>query len=749
MMSARRGDEEGAYPRTSTPSREGKLLARTEPVLEVLRTAIAPLLDKSSLLRPQAVTELFEAYGASLRFEAAYELIRGGELDLRQRPTKERVLEKTLEWVEREGGGPLRDWLREEFTRERPAEITAARPQILTMWLKGLELRGPVAPEERATVLAQLRKLWIAYPKLDHARLIRETAERIGISRDFKAPTLPDMTVEELLLKTQAHVRDIDGILARKTIQRVLELPAITLSRDRHWEALQLHIRVLRILDQRPLIPPILRAYTERGRFLKYVPGEEAREFYGRILDIARHTWTYDDSAKASALLDILLEKSPKDRPRTPDGQFAMALYIRARIAEQAGKVPEAIAAIDRALEVKKALPQENAADLAFRRFLLYFDQAQKGARSPAETLDALETTKSQNLTAFDRSRYHFWAARVAELAKKGEETKNQFRLAYRADPNSFYSNLAGLELLRLKDKPKDWEIGFDGEISRPEIEALVEKASGRKIYSALARVWQFARVADKAGVSRALPELGREAADEIANAKLSSRERRQISRAVVWLRRAVGDAYGSLRTAEVARTSLGSDFGPEDFASLYPLPYWPSIQAEAATNGIDPWLVASLIRQESAFDPEARSPANALGLMQMIPPVAQAEAKSLGLEDFHPEHLYEPATALRLGTYHLGGLVKGFDSSWISSIASYNAGRPPVLKWLGYYKDGDALAFVERISYQETRNYVRSILRNYINYQRIYGKGDLAVSNLVRLPAPPKEAPQEPFVTR
>jgi len=78
---------------------------------------------------------------------------------------------------------------------------------------------------------------------------------------------------------------------------------------------------------------------------------------------------------------------------------------------------------------------------------------------------------------------------------------------------------------------------------------------------------------------------------------------------------------------------------------------------------------------------------------------------------------------------------VKNFESSWICSIAAYNAGSPPVEKWLEFYNNDLPLSFVERIPFLETRNYVKSILRNYINYHRIYGVTKLDLTQILKMP--------------
>ena len=86
----------------------------------------------------------------------------------------------------------------------------------------------------------------------------------------------------------------------------------------------------------------------------------------------------------------------------------------------------------------------------------------------------------------------------------------------------------------------------------------------------------------------------------------------------------------------------------------LFPEPWWPTIRAEAAKNNLDPYLVASLIRQESEFNPNAISIANAYGLMQLLPSVGKAMAREEGLEHFHTFQLLDPETNIRLGTRYL-----------------------------------------------------------------------------------------------
>jgi soluble lytic murein transglycosylase len=152
----------------------------------------------------------------------------------------------------------------------------------------------------------------------------------------------------------------------------------------------------------------------------------------------------------------------------------------------------------------------------------------------------------------------------------------------------------------------------------------------------------------------------------------------------------------------------------------LFPEPYWTTIQAESAKNGLDPYLVASLIRQESEFNPSAISRANAYGLMQLLPSVGKAMAREEGTAHFETFQLLDPETNIRLGTRYLRKTLDKFGGVKEYALAAYNAGDERVLDWraAGPYQGLDE--FVESIPFTETREYVEAILRNIETYRAI-----------------------------
>lgn len=155
---------------------------------------------------------------------------------------------------------------------------------------------------------------------------------------------------------------------------------------------------------------------------------------------------------------------------------------------------------------------------------------------------------------------------------------------------------------------------------------------------------------------------------------------------------------------------------------ALFPKPFWGDLKRSSEENSLDPYLVASLIRQESEFNPNAVSHANAVGLMQLLPKTGKLVAKEVKMKRYNASQLYTPAVNLRLGTRYFRGMVDKFGGSFEYALAAYNAGSDRVEEWLGEGKYRDPQEFVESIPFTETREYVQAILRNASVYKQLYG---------------------------
>lgn len=153
-----------------------------------------------------------------------------------------------------------------------------------------------------------------------------------------------------------------------------------------------------------------------------------------------------------------------------------------------------------------------------------------------------------------------------------------------------------------------------------------------------------------------------------------------------------------------------------------YPRAYWSIVSREASRHGLDPNIALAIMREESMMDPRATSPVGARGLMQLMPSTARGVAAKLNIRMSSASALYDPEINIKLGTYYFSKMIKDFGEAHLA-IASYNAGKRPVNRWIMQVGDASFDEFIEDISYNETRNYVKKVLRSYWEYSKMSGK--------------------------
>ncbi len=148
----------------------------------------------------------------------------------------------------------------------------------------------------------------------------------------------------------------------------------------------------------------------------------------------------------------------------------------------------------------------------------------------------------------------------------------------------------------------------------------------------------------------------------------------------------------------------------------LYPLAYWPVVKEISRRYALDPLMLLSVMREESRFNPSARSFAGALGLMQIMPQTAYNLDRKLDLNISGSAEVYNVRTNITVGAYYLNSLLKEF-KSLPAALAAYNAGQDKVREWLKAGNYGSYDEFIEDIPYDETRHYVKSVLVTYFYY--------------------------------
>jgi len=308
-----------------------------------------------------------------------------------------------------------------------------------------------------------------------------------------------------------------------------------------------------------------------------------------------------------------------------------------------------------------------------------------------------------------------YWRARLAEEDNDPSMARAFYTTLSLRYHNYYYAELARERLGKLKAQS-------DPPITYPVLDHIPPLEHGDKIELAEAPSddlhFQKAKLLGNGGlIDLAVRELQAAAAEEGA----------------IWAPAETAQLYIDTghydRAIEVMKHSVPSYFAvdlptlPREYwEALFPRAYWADMKKFSVANGLDPYLVASLIRQESEFNPLAVSRANAVGLMQLLPRTGKLVARQEKLRRYNASQLFTPSVNLQLGTRYFRGMVDQFGGSFEYALAAYNAGSDRVEEWLGQGKYRDPQEFVESIPFTETREYVQAILRNASVYRQLYG---------------------------
>jgi soluble lytic murein transglycosylase len=185
--------------------------------------------------------------------------------------------------------------------------------------------------------------------------------------------------------------------------------------------------------------------------------------------------------------------------------------------------------------------------------------------------------------------------------------------------------------------------------------------------------------------------------------------------------------------------TAGGEDLPQEILRIIFPLDFWPLLKGNAQAQGLDPYMLAALAAQESAFDPVVKSPANAVGLLQIIPPTGRRLARQIGMRTYSERSLQNPEINARLGSKYFGDLLREF-GGYHYALAGYNAGEHRVKRWNEEAPGLPQDEWIDNIPFPETQNYVKRILGTAEDYRRLYGDGQ-GPTTVNRKPPPKKSA--------
>jgi soluble lytic murein transglycosylase len=201
-----------------------------------------------------------------------------------------------------------------------------------------------------------------------------------------------------------------------------------------------------------------------------------------------------------------------------------------------------------------------------------------------------------------------------------------------------------------------------------------------------------------------------------------------------------------AVRFAEQVWKGLPADFAldlaPRELIEmLYPAPFRESLLKHAPGRNVDPRFVLSIARQESRFQPDAKSGAAARGMMQFIPATANDVAAELKLSQFEQDDLYNADTAILFGAQYLANLFKQFPDQPQAVAGAYNGGADNLARWIARSRSNDPDRYVPEIGFSQTKDYVYKVLTNFWTYQRLYDAQLKPIARSATEPAAKRDA--------
>ena len=508
---------------------------------------------------------------------------------------------------------------------------------------------------------------WTALARKDVARLRDKYPDDFGL---FTATAMGD--------EADRLTREREYAGAEALYKRLLSQDLGASLRLEHLTKLaNLYLSVRKRNEAIPVLQEIAKDFSAKP---------EAADALYRIGNIL---WNRHDNGEAIVYFTRLMENYP-GMPPADKAQFAAA-----DILESQGRYKDAVGLYS---SLPKKFPNSQVRDDAtWRLAWLYY---RTGARQDANATFKLLAAKGREDKY--RTAALYWQARTAEQLGDKEVALRLYRNIFNSGLESYYQSLAAQGLARAG-------------ITAPEIKLTRGSSSiDPESVPGSEATFHLSRARELNGLKlNALAIIELDEADRII--------RRQQPRLRPLLLREYTQNNAFARSVAIAN-QLPEPFYERIFHQ-YPLAYWETIQEKAREQNLDPYLVVALIRQESLFDARARSPAVALGLMQLLPSTANRIAKQRGLPVIANESLFDPEINVTLGSQYLRDLLQRYSNNWFKAIAAYNAGEAAVDRWEKEILTDDIEEFVERIPYLETRQYVKLVMRNHKIYKSLYSQ--------------------------
>jgi soluble lytic murein transglycosylase len=436
-----------------------------------------------------------------------------------------------------------------------------------------------------------------------------------------------------------------------------------------------------------------LRQYVQTITWLEPLRDLAGPDRAEAIFWLARSYARSGDTPRFTETMTLLADVAPTSR-RAEEG-----LYLLAQWSADDGDSAQARSYLTRLLkEYPKSAWTDDA--LWLWGWLAYKGHDLEGAVAAWDRLIAEEPGSPFRATAL------YWRGRALEAMKKPREAAETYRKILQAAPEQNYYWFRARERLGRLSKKVSAPL--------PVADGVSRKSTGSDTL--------------RARKARALRALGLddEAVEEFSDQVRTHPEDRaslaEVCRAFLDLERydkAVWLAGQILRPMYIQKN--GKPPIREFWQCLYPRGHWSVVREQALLQGLDPFLVTALIREESAFGARVVSRAGARGLMQLMPQTAEKVARDHNLA-LGTAPLESPDVNIRLGTIHLADIIRENGGNLSLALAGYNAGQQQVRRWRDRFGFTDEEEFTEDIPYAETRSYVKRVLGSYQRYASLYG---------------------------
>lgn len=524
---------------------------------------------------------------------------------------------------------------------------------------------------EKKTSLTQ-KALELVADKEDHKKNLTEQLETV-------APRfIPSPTKEQWYKVARDYERNRKFRRARDYYQKIIDHDDISYEEKvKAWYRLAMSFKVGR--DRNGYTEKLMDLVAWIGKQIEEDSSEEfIKDYFKYQILVARSYWTLQNSKKAMSILEDLA-----NHPHAHGSHLAHVLWLKGSINLEWKKYDEAI------IEFQKAFNETLEEDEMLVRISWSLPWAFYNKGKYELAVHYYKESLKKISDGFDQLKFKYWMAKSLLKLKNKEEADTYFKEIADSSPYGYYGILSRKELgmhyaplnsstalPRAKDYELQWLLSLDQqELAKSNLKIKAkELKKDEKHDQLLAYLPYFIQAEDYAGAMHGYFSIP-------SDKRFTHKDR-----------------YYTL---------------------LFPTPFLEEVKGAANKFKLSSSFIYSIMRQESAFDHQARSWADAFGLLQLLPERAEELSKKAGVKYQKYTDLFHPETNIKLGSRLLKDLQVKKNNKFVLYVSSYNASERAVNHWLKTRFKGDYVEFIERIPYEETRNYVKLVLRNYINYRR------------------------------